>query len=132
MLVILELVETGTSGSEKDNVSGHGGCRGMLDGVFESLGMVDFGSGLYVGFDFGGGSTDGIHAFDAGAEQVVENSVIAALVFATQDEMNVGGEGCEGFDGGVDVGGLGVIVVIDAGDFGYEFEAVLDGFEVLD
>ena len=37
----------------------------------------------------------------------------------------------ESFDGRVDVGGLRVIVVIDASDFGYEFEAMLDRFEVV-
>ena len=41
------------------------------------------------------------------------------------------GEGGDGLGGGVDVGGLGVVVELDAVDGGDEFEAMLDGLEVF-
>ena len=80
--------------------------------------MVDFGSALNVGFDFGGSGSDGVDALDAGAEETVQDGVVAALVFASENEVNVGRKRFERFDGGVDVGGFGIVVVIDAGDFG--------------
>jgi hypothetical protein len=46
--------------------------------------------------------------------------------------VNAGIEGGDGLHGGVDVGGLGVVVVFDAVDGGDVFEAMLDGVEVFD
>ena len=46
--------------------------------------------------------------------------------------MNAGREGGDGLGGGVDVGGLGVVVVLDAVDGGHELEPMLDGLELLD
>ena len=42
------------------------------------------------------------------------------------------GECGDGLGGGVDVGGLGVVVELDAVDGGDVFEAVLDGLEIFD
>ncbi len=42
------------------------------------------------------------------------------------------GEGGDGLGGGVDVGGLGVVVELDAVEGGDVFEAMLDGLEVFD
>jgi len=94
--------------------------------------VVDFGGALNLGFDFGGGGSNGVDALDAGAEEIVEDGIVAALVFAAENQVNVAGERFEGLDGGIDVGGFGIVVVIDAGDFGDEFEAVLYGLEISD
>src|SRR6266576_705508 len=44
--------------------------------------------------------------------------------------MNVGGEGFERFDGGVNIGGLGVVVVFDAFDRSDILQAMLNRLEV--
>ena len=46
--------------------------------------------------------------------------------------MNAAGESGDGLGGGVDVGGLGVVVVLDAVEGGDVFQAMLDGLEVFD
>ena len=46
--------------------------------------------------------------------------------------MNAGGKGGDGLGRGVDVGGLGVVVELDAVDGGDVFEAMLDGLELFD
>ncbi len=79
-----------------------------------------------------GGRSDGIHAAHALGEQRVENAVVAALVLAAQDDVDAAGEGLQGLDGGVHVGRLGVVVIVDPGDGGHKFQAVLDRLEVLD
>ena len=46
--------------------------------------------------------------------------------------MNAATEGGDGLGGGVYVGGLGVVVVLDAVSSSHVFEAVLDGAEIFD
>ena len=46
--------------------------------------------------------------------------------------MDVAGEGSNGFGGSVDVGGLRVVVIVDAVVGGDELEAMFDGFEFFD
>ena len=82
--------------------------------------------------DFGGRRTDGVDGADPLAQQRREQRVVRAFVFAAQDEVNAGREGGDGLGGGIDVGGLGVVVVLDAVDRGHVLQAVLDGLELLD
>ncbi len=46
MLIVLELVEAGAGGGEKDNISGDSRCGGMFDGSFQSFRVVDFGGAV--------------------------------------------------------------------------------------
>ena len=78
------------------------------------------------------GRADGVDGLDARAEQIGELGVVGVLVFAAEDEVNAAGECGDGLGGGVDVGGLGVVVEFDAVDGGDVFEAMLDGLEILD
>src|SRR5271157_2381714 len=131
MFVVLELIEAGAGGGEKNDVAGDGGLGCALDGIFQSFRVLDFGSALNLRFDFGGCGPDGVNPLHSGAQQVVEDRVVAALVLAAEDQVNVGREGFESLDSGVDVGRLGVVVVVDAGDFGDKFQAMFDGLEIL-
>jgi hypothetical protein len=54
------------------------------------------------------------------------------FVLASKDEVNAAGECRDGLQRGINVGGLGVVVVLDTVDGGHEFEPVLDGLEALD
>ena len=42
----------------------------------------------------------------------IQHGVVAALVFAAEDQVNAAGERFERLDGGIDVRGLGVVVVL--------------------
>jgi hypothetical protein len=76
-----------------------------------------------------GGRADGVDGAHSFAEQVGEFGVVGGLVFAAEDEVDAAGEGGDGLWRGVDVGGLGVVVEVDAVEGGDEFQAMLDGLE---
>src|SRR5581483_2694008 len=132
VLVVFELVEAGAGGGEEDDVAGSGRFGSLFDCHLEGTGTQDVGGARDLRFDFFGGGADGVHALGALAEQRREHGVVAALVLAAEDHVQIGGERFQGFDGGVNVGGLGVVVVIHAGDGGDVLQPVLDRLEFPD
>ena len=132
VFVAFELVEAGAGGGEQDDVAGMGGGGDGADGLVEGFAGVDRDHAAELRLDFGGGGADGVDGLDARAKQIGELGVVGVLVFAAEDEVNVAGECGDGLGGGVDVGGLGVVVDFDAVEGGDVFEAMLDGLELLD
>ena len=57
---------------------------------------------------------DGVDALHALAKQRSQQSVVAAFVLASQDQVDACGKRLQRFDGGIHVGGLGVVVIIHA------------------
>ena len=55
-----------------------------------------------------------------------ERRVGAAFIAAAENDHQRTGKGFDGFDRGVDVGGFGIVVILHAGNFGDEFEAMFD------
>src|SRR5208283_730271 len=110
----------------------HGGFAGASDRVFQSLSVFDFGSALNLRFDLGGRGPYGVDALHSLPQQLVEHGVVAALIFAPKNQVNIRRERFQCLAGGVNVRGLGVVVVIHACDSGHEFQPVLDGFEIPD
>src|SRR5882762_6370254 len=132
MFVALELVEAGAGGGEKDDVAWLGGGGGQVDCSFEGLGGGDFGGLLDLTGDLSRGGTDRVDALHALVQEGIEDGVVTAFVLSAENEVDIGRKAFQSLDGGVDVGGFGVVEVTDAGDFGDEFEAVLDSFESAD
>ena len=114
VFVALELIEAGAGRSKKNNVARHRRFAGAPDGVFQSLRMFDFGSALNLRFDLGGRGSDGVHALHALSQQLIEHGVVAALILATENQVNVRRKRFQRLDSGIDVRGFGVVVVIHA------------------
>ena len=132
LFVILKLIEAGAGGGEEDDIAGLGGGVGAAHGVVEGFGVDDVGGALDLGFDLGCGRANRVDALHARSQQVVHHRVGAAFIFSAQDEVNVFRKRLERFDGRVDVGGLGVVVVLDAIDRRNVLDAVLDRLEGRD
>src|SRR5208337_4998498 len=79
-----------------------------------------------------GCSSYGVHALHSLSQQLMEHGVVAALILATENQVNVRGERFERLDGGIYIRGFGVVVVIHACEPGHELQPVLDGFENSD
>ena len=104
----------------------------MANRVFQGFGVIDFGRSVNLRFDLGSRRADRVNALHALPQEIVEHGVVAALILATENQvqMNGGREGFERLNGGVDIRGLGVVLIIHVGNFGHEFEPVLDRFEI--
>src|SRR5271163_5333959 len=76
--------------------------------------------------------TDGVDGLYALLNERAHKAVVGVLVLATQDQVNARREGRNGLHGGIDIGGFGVVVVVDAVDSGDKFKAVLYGVEGFD
>src|SRR5437588_164487 len=129
MLIVLELVKAGASGSQKHHLAGRSQGRSALHRGIEGFGMNDFSRALDLGFDLGRRSTDCVHPFDASPEKVVEDGVVAALILAAENDMDVGGKRFQSLDGCIHIGGLRVVVVVDAANAGDILQPVLHGLE---
>ena len=81
-------------------------------------------------FDLRRRRADRVDALHPLAQQIVEHGVVAAFVFAAENQVDVRGERFQRFDRRIDVGGFGVVVVVDAADGGDKFQPVLDRLEV--
>src|SRR5262249_43318685 len=97
--------------------------------MLESLCTVDCYAALDLRFDFlcGCANEQSEHTFFA--ERLLKRSVVAAFVLAAEDHEDAAWKGIEGFEGGVDICGFGVVVVANTGNFADEFEAMLDAGE---
>ena len=60
----------------------------FANGIFERLGMHYFGS-FDLRLDFRGRRADGVNPFHALAQQIVQHGVVAALVLAAENQVDV-------------------------------------------
>src|SRR3954447_13332682 len=72
------------------------------------------------------GSADRVHLLDAVTQERIHKCVVAVLVLATKDEVDVARKRLDGLDGGVNIGRLGVVVVIDACNRGDVLQPMLN------
>ena len=93
--------------------------------------MVDLHS-LNLRLDLFRCRADGVDALDPLPQQVVELCVVAVFVLASENQVDICRERFQGLDGCIHVGGLGVVVVLDATNRGHVFQPVLDRLEVAD
>ena len=91
MLVILKLVEAGTSWSEQNNVSGLGGCGSLPHCGFNCARGNDLRS-LDLRLDLVRRCSNRINAFHPLAKQIVQHRIVAALILAPENQMDVGSE----------------------------------------
>ena len=135
VLVIFKLVETCAGRRQQYDVSLAGVCKRERHCAVQSAGLLDWeGRGLARGRgklrgDFFGGGADQQNFARPAAQWLREGRVVAAFVLTSHDYEQAAGKCCDGLQGGVDVGGLGVVEKFDAGDFGDEFEPVFDARE---
>ncbi len=80
--------------------------------------------------DLSGRCTDRINTLHPLPEQVVQHRVVAALVLAPENEVDVCRKGFERLNGGIDIGRLGIVVIVHAANRRYVLQSVLDRFEV--
>src|SRR5438093_1127554 len=92
VLVISELVEAGAGGSEQHDISrlGIGACT--LHGVVERFGMHNLGRVFNLRFNLLCCCADGIDALYSLAQKIVEDGVVAAFVFSSDNKMDVRGK----------------------------------------
>ena len=135
VLEILELVETCAGRRQQHGVSRAGVCKGEGHRAVQSAGLLDW-EGRRLGWgwgklrgDFFGGRSDQQNFARPAAQGLREGRVVAAFVLASQNYEQAAGKCFDGLQGGVDVGGLGVVEKADAGDFRHEFEPVFDARE---
>ena len=114
VLVAFKLVEAGAGGRQQDHFAGVRGSGGRADGVVQRFAGVEWDHAAQLRLDFGGGGADGVDGAHARAQQRRELGVVGVLVFAAENEVNAAWECGDGLGGGVDVGGLGVVVELDA------------------
>src|SRR5208337_3318869 len=113
VLVALELIEAGAGWSQKNDIARRGGFTGAPDGVFQSFRMFHFGSTLNLRFDLGGRGPYRVHALHSLPQQVAEHGVVAALILAAENQVqmrrNVRRERFQRLDRGVNVRGFRVV-----------------------
>src|SRR5580698_452198 len=128
MLVAVELVKAGARRGEQNDVTMARSLAGSLYSGFQSSDTYDLGA-LRLRLDLRGGRSDGVDPLDPFFQQIVQHAVIAAFVFAAEDQVNASRERFQRLDGGVDVRCLGIVVVLDAADGRDIFQPMLHGFE---
>src|SRR5438067_10587172 len=116
MLVVLKLIEARTGRSQQHDVSRLGEAAGTIHRILEGLAGQYFDGGLYMRADLFGRSAYGVDALHPFPQQMVHQRVVAVLVLAAEDEVNVAGKRLDGFDGGIDIGGLRIVVVLNSGN----------------
>ena len=70
--------------------------------------------------------------FTRAAMQRLQLAVVAVLVPAAEDEVNVGRKRLQRLDRRIHVGGLGIVVVLHAAQRGHVLQAMLHGAKILD
>ena len=78
-----------------------------------------------------GRCADGVDALHPLAQQIVEHGVVTAFVFPAEDQVDVRRERFQGLDRGIHVGGLGIVVILDAPQGGDILQTMLDCLEVV-
>ena len=92
MLIILELVEAGAGWGQEDNIAGLGRLCGALHGCIQSFGVDDFYGVSEFGIQSFRRRANGVNNLHSFPQQVVQNGIVAAFIFAAENQVNIGGE----------------------------------------
>src|SRR5215472_926309 len=106
VLVVVKLVEAGAGRRQQHDIARGGGLKGLADRALDGAGAQQGRRSLDLRGDLIGGGADQVGAPGAGTQQRVEDRVVAALVLASQDNVDVAGEGFQGLHRGVNIGGF--------------------------
>src|SRR5215472_231104 len=106
VLIVLELVETGTGWRKENDITWARGVRSGLHGALYGFSTLDGYASSYLIFNFVGG-----HANQKGEDRFFlqrrpQQGVIAAFVFPAEDNQDSTGKGVERFQGGINIGGF--------------------------
>src|SRR5574340_760236 len=132
MLVTAELVETGAGGRQQYGVAGAAMLVAVLHGGFKGPGAHDGDGALDLAGDLPGCGADQQRGPRFFGERPTEDRVVAALVLAAEDDPEAAGKGVQRLEGGVHVGGFGIVVEVDAAHAADKLQAVLHGTEGAD
>src|SRR4029077_9998064 len=89
MFVALELIKTGAGRSQKNHVACDGRFTRASDSIFQSFRMVDFDRALNLRFDLRSRGPDGVHALHPLPQQLIEQAIVASLILAPENQMQV-------------------------------------------
>src|ERR1039457_3757299 len=131
VFVAVKLIEAGAGWSQQHYIARTGRFTGPLDRGLQRPDTCDL-SSLRLRLDLSGSRANGIDALHSLLEQRIQHTVVAALVLAAKNEVNAAGKRLQRFDGRVNVGGLRIVVILDAADRGHELQAMLHRFELGD
>src|SRR3989442_1429807 len=92
VLVISKLVEAGAGGSQQHDISRLGTCACPLNGTVQRFRMNNLGRFPDPRFNLVCCCADGIDALYSLAQKIVEDGVVAAFVFSSQNKMDVRGK----------------------------------------
>src|ERR1017187_4242346 len=129
MFVADELIEAGTGGRQQYDVSRDCRFAGAAHCVVYRAGTDDMRS-FYLGLNLLRGRADGVKPLHSLFQKGIERAVVAALVLAAENEVNSSGKRFQRLDGCIDIGRLGVVVVLNATNTRDIFQPVLDRFEI--
>ncbi len=126
VFVIFELIEAGTGRGEQNRVAGLNVPRSDVQSLLQGSGIFEGDGIAEISGDFFGRFADKQREARAFVQQLAERSVGAAFIAAAENDHQRSGKSFDGFDRGVDVGRFGIVVILHAGKFGDEFEAMFD------
>src|SRR5215472_5647198 len=126
MFVVLKLVVAGAGGGKQNDVSGLSGMRSDFDGALEGSGLLDGHAAGDLFFNFAGRSANQKSEDGFVAKRRLQQGVVTAFVFASQNNQDAARKRVERFRGGVHVGGFRIVVKTYPANFRDEFQAMLD------
>src|SRR5690242_17635955 len=129
MLVIFELIETGTGRSQQHGIACTRAIVRERHGALEGSGALGRHRTAELGGNFFRSRADQQNELGPLAQQGNQWRVIAALILAAENYKKPAGKSLESLDGGVHVGRLGVVEKTDSRNFRNKFETMLHARE---
>src|ERR1039458_8456911 len=131
VFVAVKLIEAGASWSQQYYIARTDRFASPLDCGLQRPDARDL-SSLRLRLNLCGSRADGVHALHSLLEQRIQHTVVAALVLAAKNEVDAAGERLQRLDGRVNIGGFGIVVILDAANRSHELQAMLHRFELGD
>src|SRR5215469_609054 len=124
-----ELVETGASGRQQYGIAGSAVAVAVPDGSLQRSGLDQRHGAVESAADLRGRGANQQDGPGLGGQGLSQRGVVEALVIAAQDQPDSAPERVERLQRGVDAGGFGVVIEIDAAEVADELESMFDGAE---
>ena len=132
LFVVFKLVEAGAGRRQQHHIAGYRLAGRLVDRRLERAGANDPGDSGDLAFDLFRRRADGVNRLDPRPQQSIQLGVVGVLVFAAQDQVDISRKRGDRLGRGVDIGGLGIVVVVDAVNGGHELQPMLDRMERRD